>query len=201
MPWVQDPHSGGTKIPEGLKARIKRRILAHAEKHYAAEKPEIRAARIELPDHDGADVGSVERRVCCRVILDAAVDARGAFLFALEVTSRALPHPRTDRVAAGSPSRPFRRTWRASWGSLCPYGRPHDGERIADRVEPVTIAAGAFGGSFPASLRTDEFLVTCSVEVTLAIALNLDPQPRLHRRAPGSNCRCGRRGKRPRWGG
>ena len=34
-PWVFDPHSGGTKIPETLKEETKRRILAHAEKHYA----------------------------------------------------------------------------------------------------------------------------------------------------------------------
>jgi len=34
-PWVFDPHSGGTKIPESLKEQTKRRILAHAEKRYA----------------------------------------------------------------------------------------------------------------------------------------------------------------------
>ena len=34
-PWVFDPHSGGTKIPENLKEQTKKRILAHAEKHYA----------------------------------------------------------------------------------------------------------------------------------------------------------------------
>jgi hypothetical protein len=34
-PWVFDPHSGGTKIPETLKEPTKRRILAHAEKRYA----------------------------------------------------------------------------------------------------------------------------------------------------------------------
>jgi len=34
-PWVLDPHSGGVKIPETLKEQTKRRILAHAEKHYA----------------------------------------------------------------------------------------------------------------------------------------------------------------------
>jgi hypothetical protein len=33
--WVFDPHSGGTKIPEALKEQTKRRILAHAKKHYA----------------------------------------------------------------------------------------------------------------------------------------------------------------------
>jgi hypothetical protein len=32
--WVFDPRSGGTTIPEGLKAQTKRRILAHAEKRY-----------------------------------------------------------------------------------------------------------------------------------------------------------------------
>ncbi len=35
MLWVFDPHSGGTKIPEAGRDRIRRRILAHAEKHYA----------------------------------------------------------------------------------------------------------------------------------------------------------------------
>ena len=33
--WVFDPHSGGAKIPEALKEQTKRRILAHAQKHYA----------------------------------------------------------------------------------------------------------------------------------------------------------------------
>lgn len=34
-PWVFDPHSGGTEIPESLKESTKRRLCAHAEKHYA----------------------------------------------------------------------------------------------------------------------------------------------------------------------
>ena len=34
-PWVRDPHSGGAKIPEALKAETTRRLLAHAAKHYA----------------------------------------------------------------------------------------------------------------------------------------------------------------------
>ncbi|MBD2616368.1 hypothetical protein H6G94_34945 [Nostoc punctiforme FACHB-252] len=33
--WVNDPHSGGVKIPEQVKQRMKQRILAYAEKHYA----------------------------------------------------------------------------------------------------------------------------------------------------------------------
>ena len=33
-PWVYDPHSGGVKIPERVKARTKQRILAYAEKRY-----------------------------------------------------------------------------------------------------------------------------------------------------------------------
>ncbi len=33
--WVRTASSGGTKIPESLKASTKKRILAHAEKHYA----------------------------------------------------------------------------------------------------------------------------------------------------------------------
>jgi hypothetical protein len=35
MPWVFNPHSGGRKIPEAVRERTRRRILAHAEKHYA----------------------------------------------------------------------------------------------------------------------------------------------------------------------
>lgn len=34
-PWVYDPHSGGVKIPERVKQDTRRRLLAHAEKHYA----------------------------------------------------------------------------------------------------------------------------------------------------------------------
>ncbi len=33
-PWVYNPHAGGSKIPEKLKEPTRRRILAHAEKHY-----------------------------------------------------------------------------------------------------------------------------------------------------------------------
>ena len=33
--WLHDPHSGGVKIPEAVKASTVRRILAHAAKHYA----------------------------------------------------------------------------------------------------------------------------------------------------------------------
>ena len=33
--WVHDPHSGGVKITEAVKASTERRLLAHAEKHYA----------------------------------------------------------------------------------------------------------------------------------------------------------------------
>lgn len=35
--WVYDPHSGGSKIPDSLKSRIRQRILAHAEQHYAGK--------------------------------------------------------------------------------------------------------------------------------------------------------------------
>jgi hypothetical protein len=35
MPWVFDPQAGGKKIPESLKEQTKKRILAHAENHYA----------------------------------------------------------------------------------------------------------------------------------------------------------------------
>lgn len=35
--WVNDPHSGGGKIPEQVKQRTKQRILAYAEQHYAGK--------------------------------------------------------------------------------------------------------------------------------------------------------------------
>lgn len=34
---VYDPHSGGTKIPDTIKARIRQRILAYAQKNYAGK--------------------------------------------------------------------------------------------------------------------------------------------------------------------
>src|ERR1700692_353359 len=37
MPWVYDPHSGGTKIPPAVRQRTEQRIRAHAEKHYAGK--------------------------------------------------------------------------------------------------------------------------------------------------------------------
>lgn len=33
-PWVFDPDSGGTKIPDRVKREVKQRIIAYAEKHY-----------------------------------------------------------------------------------------------------------------------------------------------------------------------
>jgi hypothetical protein len=35
--WVYDPHSGGVKIPPAVQERTRKRILAHAEKHYKGE--------------------------------------------------------------------------------------------------------------------------------------------------------------------
>jgi hypothetical protein len=35
--WVQDPHSGGVKIPERVQEHIRRRILAFAEANYAGK--------------------------------------------------------------------------------------------------------------------------------------------------------------------
>ena len=35
--WVYDPHSGGTKIPDRKKDRIRQRILKHAEVNYAGQ--------------------------------------------------------------------------------------------------------------------------------------------------------------------
>lgn len=35
--WMLDPHSGGVKISAQLKKLVTRRILAHAEKHYAGK--------------------------------------------------------------------------------------------------------------------------------------------------------------------
>ena len=37
MAWVRNPDSGGVKIPEGVKARTKERILRHAEDHFAGK--------------------------------------------------------------------------------------------------------------------------------------------------------------------
>ena len=36
--WVYDPHSGGVKIPQAVRDGTRNRILAYAEKHYAAAK-------------------------------------------------------------------------------------------------------------------------------------------------------------------
>lgn len=36
-PWVYDPHSGGVKIPERVKARTRQRILDYATYHYAGK--------------------------------------------------------------------------------------------------------------------------------------------------------------------
>jgi len=35
--WVYDPHAGGVKIPERVQQRIRQRILAYAEQHYAGK--------------------------------------------------------------------------------------------------------------------------------------------------------------------
>ncbi len=35
--WVYDPQGGGIRIPEAVKPRVRRRILAHAEKNYAGK--------------------------------------------------------------------------------------------------------------------------------------------------------------------
>lgn len=32
--WVYDPHSGGIKIPEKVRERTKKRIMAYAQEHY-----------------------------------------------------------------------------------------------------------------------------------------------------------------------
>jgi hypothetical protein len=37
MPWVYDPHSGGTKIPPAVQERTRQRILAYAKAHYAGK--------------------------------------------------------------------------------------------------------------------------------------------------------------------
>ncbi|MFO1428727.1 MAG: hypothetical protein U1F76_01080 [Candidatus Competibacteraceae bacterium] len=39
--WVYDPHSGGVKIPERSHERIRDRILAHAQQHYAGKYSRI----------------------------------------------------------------------------------------------------------------------------------------------------------------
>jgi hypothetical protein len=35
--WVYDPHSGGAKIPDSVKLRLKQRILRHAEQYYSGK--------------------------------------------------------------------------------------------------------------------------------------------------------------------
>ena len=35
--WVYDPHSGGVKIPQKIRPRVRQRILSHAEKLYAGK--------------------------------------------------------------------------------------------------------------------------------------------------------------------
>jgi hypothetical protein len=37
MPWVYNPHVGGTKIPPKLHARVRARIVAYAAKKYAGK--------------------------------------------------------------------------------------------------------------------------------------------------------------------
>ena len=37
MPWVYNPHTGGKKVPPAVQERIRARVLAHAEKHYAGQ--------------------------------------------------------------------------------------------------------------------------------------------------------------------
>jgi len=39
--WVYDPHGGGVKIPEAVKERTRRRILAYAEERYAGRYTRI----------------------------------------------------------------------------------------------------------------------------------------------------------------
>lgn len=39
--WVYDPHSGGKMIPAAVQERTRKRILAHAEKHYAGKYTRI----------------------------------------------------------------------------------------------------------------------------------------------------------------
>ncbi len=35
--WVYDPQSGGKKIPDAIKPRLRQRILEHAEKYYSGK--------------------------------------------------------------------------------------------------------------------------------------------------------------------
>ncbi len=41
MPWILDPHSGGTKISPATQSATRRRIIAHAERHYAGRYTRI----------------------------------------------------------------------------------------------------------------------------------------------------------------
>ena len=36
-PWVQDPNSGGVKIPKAVQERVKQRLLQYAEVHYSGK--------------------------------------------------------------------------------------------------------------------------------------------------------------------
>lgn len=39
--WINDPHSGGVKIPERIKESVKNRIVGYAETHYAGKYTRI----------------------------------------------------------------------------------------------------------------------------------------------------------------
>lgn len=41
MPWVYNPHAGGTKISPRVQEQTRTRILAHAAKHYAGKYDRI----------------------------------------------------------------------------------------------------------------------------------------------------------------
>ena len=60
--WMFDPHAGGKKIPPATQEAVRRRILAHAEKHYAGRYTRIdvrfRGALCYIDAYEEPDVGN-----------------------------------------------------------------------------------------------------------------------------------------------
>ena len=61
--WVYDPQSGGRKIPDAIKPRIRQRILDHAQKLYAGKYNRIDVRfRGQFCYIDAYTVAGMERR-------------------------------------------------------------------------------------------------------------------------------------------
>jgi hypothetical protein len=46
--WVYDPHSGGVNVPKSVQERIRERILAYAEAHYAGKYTRLELCLLHL---------------------------------------------------------------------------------------------------------------------------------------------------------